>query len=93
MLVLKNLASMYGRIFYGNLRQSFVQFTRHTGLFTWRLKAASLSSNYLSKFLFEITTTSYATSLFMGIVALEIRAEYPSGTDLEARFNMLLVWK
>jgi hypothetical protein len=42
-------------------------------------------------FLFESAAIAFAASLFMGIVALEIRAECPRGTDLATHFNMKLV--
>lgn len=92
LLVLKNIPSKYGRIVYHNLRPSFIQFTRHTSLFTRWLKTTSLSSNDISTFLLESTAIAFAASLFVGIVALEIRAKYPCGTDLPTHFNMQLVW-
>ena len=52
--VFKNIASRYGRFVYNNLRQICAQFSRHSILFTWRLKATSLSSNNISKFYLNI---------------------------------------
>ena len=63
-----------------------------TRLFTRRLKTTSLSSNDISKFLFETTAIAFAASLFMRIFTLEIRAKYPCGTDLPTHFNMQVVW-